>query len=455
MARRDSLVVALLAATWILFVTAVYAPDVGRGFVKDDFGWIEAGHRAATAPAAAFLDPRVGFYRPLVDLSFAADWAGFGMRPRGYGFTNLALYIACVAAIWWLARTLALSPAAAVLAALIWAVNPHGINMALVWISGRTSLCLTLCAVLAAIALLKGRHALASLAVLAALASKEEAIALPLILIAWHALLITDRGRPARSAIAVLVPLGIYLALRAHAHAFTPGSAPPYYQLAYAPAVVLRNAIEYVDRGATVGAIAVLLAAAALRAVPRVGARGRLTLAGAAWFAGGYLITAFLPIRSSLYAVFPSVGAAIAYAAVIEEMTTSTVAARTRSMRMAAIVAVAVLAAIPIYRARNGRYVEPARLSERALRTIAPEAAAAAPGAAIVLRDAADPLSNFVGAFGTFATNAVRLESGREVNVWIDPPPGDWRLAGLHPAPPDAAAVTFAVDRGRIVQVRY
>jgi hypothetical protein len=128
-------------------------------------------------------------------------------------------------------------------------------------------------------------------------------------------------------------------------------------------------------------------------------------------------------------------------------------APRSRVFGLAGAIAVVLVAAIPIYRARNSRYVEPARLSDRALRTIAAHATAAPAGATIVLRDVTDPMSSFVGAFGTFATNAVRLQSGRDVNVWIDPPPGDWRLAGLQPPGHRDVAVEFAVDRGRIFKV--
>jgi hypothetical protein len=67
-----------------------------------------------------------------------------GSAPRGHGFTNLALYVGCILAVWALARALNLSMESATMAGVLWGVNPHGINMALVWISGRTSLCLTL-----------------------------------------------------------------------------------------------------------------------------------------------------------------------------------------------------------------------------------------------------------------------------------------------------------------------
>ena len=104
---------------------------------------------------------------------------------------------------------------------------------------------------------------------------------------------------------------------------------------------------------------------------------------------------------------------------------------------------------------RNGRYVEPARFSERALRTFAADADAAPSDnqGTILLHDVADPTSSFVAAFGTFATDAVRLRTGRAVTIWIDPPPGDWNLAGLEPPQPSDIIAEYAVQNGRIFRV--
>src|SRR5256885_13410788 len=145
----------ILTIAWALFVAAVYLRDVGRGFVKDDFGWVETGRAALDSPSQALLPKTPGFYRPAVTLTFAADYLLHDGRPRGYGFTNLALYLLCICAIGALGRAMGLPVPASILAAFVWSVNPHGINMALVWISGRTSLCLTLFAVLAATAFVR------------------------------------------------------------------------------------------------------------------------------------------------------------------------------------------------------------------------------------------------------------------------------------------------------------
>lgn len=448
--------IAILVVAWAVFAAAVYLPDVGRGFVKDDFGWIEAGRAAIDAPANALLPQTPGFYRPAVTLTFAADYLLHDGRPRGYGFTNLALYLLCIGAIVALGRALRLTAAAAALAAFVWSVNPHGINMALVWISGRTSLCLTLFSVLAATSFVRQRYGWTAVWLTCALGSKEEAVALPVVLLAWDWLgvdsgeSIERRSQPHwRTIAAVVAPAAAYFAVRMQTGAFTPASAPPYYRFSFDPAFVARNAFEYVDRAATIGAIALLVAAAVYQRLPVVNrTRARVLAACALWCAGGYALTLFLPVRSSLYAVLPSIGGAVAAAALVDAMLPE--APPRPMLGLAVTFAAMLLAIVPVYRARNGRYVEPARFSERALRAIVSGVAAAPTGSVIVLRDVDDPTSNFVGAFGTFATTAVRTHAGRDVQAWIDPPPGDWQLAGLRPPHTRDVALTFAVERGRV-----
>ena len=97
------------------------------------------------------------------------------------------------AAIACLARVLQLPTGACLFAAGVWLMNFHGINMAVLWISGRTALLLTLFAVLAAIAAARGRPAAAAILAFAAMLSKEEAVLLPVVLIVILALV--TRGR--------------------------------------------------------------------------------------------------------------------------------------------------------------------------------------------------------------------------------------------------------------------
>ena len=106
MTRRSGVFAAILAGSWLLFAAAVYLPDIGRGFVKDDFGWVDAGRAALGAPIDALVPGAPGFYRPAVAFTFAIDYLLHDVRPRGYGFTNLALYLLCIGAISRLSRAI-------------------------------------------------------------------------------------------------------------------------------------------------------------------------------------------------------------------------------------------------------------------------------------------------------------------------------------------------------------
>ena len=107
---------------------------------------------------------------------------------------------------------------------------------------------------------------------------------------------------------------------------------------------------------------------------------------------------------------------------------------------------------IPVYRARNGRYVEPARFSERALTTIHSDVVAAPLRSTIVLHDVADPMSSFAGAFGSFAGDAILLHSSRRFETVIEPPSAESTLA-RRPASTKQLAIEFATDRGRIFKL--
>src|SRR5580693_6007083 len=109
--RQFQLVIAAIGAA---FLAAVYLPDLGAGFVKDDCLWVVTAVGTLHRPAALFtVDSSGFFFRPLVTASFALDYMLHGVNARGYGVTNLALCIGCVAAIVMLFRELGASPSAA------------------------------------------------------------------------------------------------------------------------------------------------------------------------------------------------------------------------------------------------------------------------------------------------------------------------------------------------------
>jgi hypothetical protein len=407
-----------LMMAWGAFVLAVYCPDIGRGFVKDDFTWIRAARLAMEAPSELVIPQQPGFYRPVVTASFALDHLVHRWQPRGYGWTNLALYAACAIAIACLGMSLGLSKWAAIIAAFMWAINPHGINMALVWLSGRTALLLTLFSVSASVAFLRRSYLCASVLIVGALASKEEAVLLPIVLSAWTW---RDGDRRDRLAAlsAVLVPLLLYAAVRSVTPAFTPWTAPSFYQFTAAPTHLLRNLGEYLDRSTTFVAICVLIGWGVYRVRPAIDENTRRVLTMCAiWWAGMFAITMWLPVRSSLYAVCPSVASALAGAAVLGRMHSR---ARERQVwQVELVLAMALLAAIPIYRARNHRWVEGARISQRTLATIRADAPGLPATGTILLHDEADNGSTFRSAFGDLASEAVQTAFGRSWTARID-----------------------------------
>jgi hypothetical protein len=78
-----ALPIATLLLAWALFVMAVYCPDVGRGFVKDDFTWIRSAKAVIAQPARLIRPLDAGFYRPVVTATFVWDYGGHDPRGRG------------------------------------------------------------------------------------------------------------------------------------------------------------------------------------------------------------------------------------------------------------------------------------------------------------------------------------------------------------------------------------
>ena len=495
--RRFPVVAALLV---VAAVSLAYLPYAGRGFKQDDFGWISSSRVRQAADWPALFTRNTGFYRPAVAVTFALDELAFGMRPLGYGLTNLALLLACLFAIAGLARALGLLPGAALAAGAIWALNFQGINMAVVWTSGRTALLLVLFAVLAARALVGGRPIVAAVFTLLALLSKEEAVMLPVLLFAWAGLLAYGERRGRESGIRsqepgarspepgtplgfghrtpdtghrtpaiggarfslraavhatwlLAVPLVLYATLRHGSGAFGPLSAPSYYRFTLAPLKVADNVLKYLDFAATWPVVVVVLAAALARTVPRPSPpERRIVVLGLAWLVAGYAITVFLPIRSPLYACFPAVGAALAAAALVGAVwSPSAAAARSRLVVVGLVLPFLLL---PVYWARNVRHAKGAQLSAQLLHDLESARAEIPDDHVLVLLDdpRLDPTEQLPAAFGTLYDIAVRDTLGRPVRAWIEPPPDGWQAAGLQRPDTAAPRVVFALRNGHLVR---
>lgn len=437
MTSRAGLLVA--ACCLLLAFGLIYVPAAGHGFIKDDFRWIAESTIRSRADLARLLDAPTGFFRPVVSLAFGINQAICDRTALCYGLTNVSLAVACACAIYMLARALMLPAAGALLAAALWSFNPHGINMAVLWISGRTALLVVLLSALTAAAFLRRSILLAIGLAFAAMLTKEEAVLLPVVLIGWT---LTNRlveraepngrrGSEAAFVIGFLAIAAIYAWLRMRSGAFTPATAPPFYQLSLDPARLVANGVSYLDRTSTF-ALA-LLAVWILGCRPKLRPLGprtwRIVRFGAWWWVGTLAITVWLPVRSSLYACLPSAGVALAVAAVVAQTWPSTTEPAQRRAILAALVLP--FALWPVYHARNQPMVKQAGLSAATLVELQRIASEKGPGRTVLLRDQRGTTPSFEGAFGTLAQGAADLMVTPPVSVWIDPPPADAALAGL------------------------
>ena len=407
MTRRTLLASAVLLA----ILLAIYAPDIGHGFLRDDFRWIREGRVETVADVAGLFRTNVGFYRPLVSLSFAGDYALHELEPFGYGLTNLALLLGGAGLLFVLVRTLGLPAAAALAAAGVFVLNFHGVNMALLWLSGRTSLLALVFALAAMVVLLRGYGLAAGALCLVAMLAKEEVLALPAIATAF---LWLTGGRPV-AAWPMWAGLLVYIVLRSGSGAFTPATAPDYYQFSFAPAALLRNVGEYADRAATLAAaVSVVLLAVSGRVRPGfTGVERRALMLAALWVPAMFALTVALPLRSSLYALIPSVGCALVVAVCASR------AARLQPHRFAvAAAALIVLAAalVPIYRARNVRWLAPADLSRHVMESIRATTTSFPAGGRVVLVDAPEAAVGLDEAFDQMFSEALALYAG---DMWV------------------------------------
>jgi hypothetical protein len=454
-AAMDRLAVPL-AAVLMTWWAAIYLPGIGKGFIKDDFGWIVWSQVASLADMGRILTRANGFYRPAVSLSFTVDYALFGLNAMPYGLTNALLALLTAFSIARLARSLRMSSVAAVTAAGLWLLNPHGINMALLWISGRTALLLTLLATLAATAFIRGHRWRASLWAFLAMTSKEEAVLIPVILLGWSIVdaisnTSSESRRPSvlaavRDSLPPFLPLVVYASLRLQSGAMTPASAPWFYRLSFDLRHILSNAGEYLDRSATFSLVVALLLTLIARRLPSVGVRNRrIMLFGTIWLFGGYAITVFLPVRSNLYACFPSVGVCLASAIWISLLLSGHRPIPLRHV-LAGLLVVAV-ATVPVYWLRNQRWITAASVSTAALKQLGAVVPALPLGSTVVVYDRSDNVrESLEGAFGTLLPEAVTLTTKRsDLAFWIEPPLPDALSAGWHPPGPGATvhAYTF------------
>jgi len=195
---------------WLLplaLCAALYAPTLTNGFLADDYTylvslgwWAEDGEVMARVLAnfVGGIDAGSYYYRPLPIATFALNFAAGGADPVGWRSVNLGLHLACAAALAAIAAGFGRRPGApvearvafgAAVAAAIFALSPAAPEVA-AWVSGRFD-ALALFFMLVALlcfqrsARWNDRPGLGGLAAaVGALASKESATLLPVLVLA-------------------------------------------------------------------------------------------------------------------------------------------------------------------------------------------------------------------------------------------------------------------------------
>ncbi len=184
-------------AAAVVMALVVYAPSVGNGFALDDVGDIvenTAVHTLAntgdilTSPYRGRVPPGRSPYRPVTSLTYALNWTMGSGSPVPFHAFNVALHGTNTALVTVLLTTLGATPILALLGGAVFAAHPVHVE-AVANAVGRGDALMALFVLLGALAYLGRFHSawarvgLVSLAYAMALASKENGVVLPALLV--------------------------------------------------------------------------------------------------------------------------------------------------------------------------------------------------------------------------------------------------------------------------------
>jgi len=183
----------------MLLVFGAYASSLPGIFAYDDFSTVVRNPFLKSARGMRYLFSSQYYklfgeysYRPLVTLTYFVDFAAWGLRPTGYHATNLAIHAVMVLLVYALVKELSGKRVAGFVGAALYAVHPV-LTDAVNGISFREDLLAGVFYMGAFLLYVKGRKAgrngLVAVSVVlfvAALLSKEIAVALPIMLLAYE-----------------------------------------------------------------------------------------------------------------------------------------------------------------------------------------------------------------------------------------------------------------------------
>ena len=323
----------------LILLFLIYAPSVGRGFVLDDWIWLDHAAPWGKVNCVRFFTDTTGFYRPLISLSFALQFQVLGLNPLPYGWFNLLLHLANVWLVYLLLLSLNSFKKYAWFVAALFGLNFKGPMMAVEWISGRTSLLYTFFLLLCFYSYLKIKKPrykfLVGMFYFFALLSKETAIVAPIFVFLYFLARELKKTwindfktliKQAKTALAYIKPfwtaLIIYLLLRINSNAFTPLNAPPYYQYSLSAKLFAVNLVEYFFRSGLLDIVIILwllLLAWIFRKSkgPMEPIHWSVFFTGSLWFLVFLLPVILIHVRSDLYTYLPQLGVHLMAAPII------------------------------------------------------------------------------------------------------------------------------------------
>lgn len=297
-------------------LACLYLPFIGGGLRTDDYAHLARISTLASISESIIRPDTFGFYRPTAQVSLALESSSPGWQPWRSRLVNILLHGVVIALALAVARLALVDTFAAGLAVLAFALTPNAHPAAVLWISARPELLMSVFSLTAVAAWIVwtrrgsgGWLALAGGAYALAFVSKETAALLPLLLLAAPR---ADRSWKARvTAVAALCVLGVAIASwRAHLGALTPFSPDPHYNMLTGPARWLRSVQNYSGRMLAAPIALVLVAFVASVISERRSGRPRIPSAG---FAAAWVLIFLAPVlpivaRSELYLYLPVFG---------------------------------------------------------------------------------------------------------------------------------------------------
>lgn len=316
--RGDRLALPLLAAAAI---ATLYLPSLDMGLIGDDFEWLNQSFAALHNPLR-LLDRIVPFFRPLVKLSYIADWLIWGVRPVGFSLTTLLIHVVNVALLAAFAARVTGRRWQGFAVALLWGASAQYAEVTL-WAAGRPDSLLAVF-MLAVMVLAAGAHEedrrwrwLALALALGAMGSKETWVVLPPLLTGLLVLVRRWSWRRSLTASAGIWVLATgYIAIFVAIPVITGGHSPTSYYSPIGPWLIVRKTAALLTSyaglaggcpgpwwSAGLGATGLAIGIAATRWL-----RSQLALWSVAWLLLTLLPSAPIEFCASRYNYLPLIG---------------------------------------------------------------------------------------------------------------------------------------------------